>query len=65
MLKRKRCAYLYFCGFSVGDYKGCALYLGAFYFFEGIIYTLLGNEKTECKDYGTKNDYFVDGLHIQ
>lgn len=65
VLIRKRRVILNFCRFSVGDNKGCALHLGALHFFEGIIYALLGDKKAESKDNSAKNDYFIDGLHIQ
>ena len=65
VLIRKMRVILNFCRFSVGDNKSCALNLGTLNFFEGIIYALLGDKKTESKDNSAKNDYFIDGLHIQ
>ena len=65
VLIRKKFVILNFCRFSVGDNEGCALHLRTLNFFESIIYALLGDKKTESKDNSAKNNYFIDGLHIQ
>ena len=42
-----------------------AVDLRAFDFFEGVINALFGHKKTESKGKCAKNDYFINGLHIQ
>jgi hypothetical protein len=66
MLIRKRDLTLNFYGFSRGvENRSSAVNLGAFDFFEGVIDTFLGHKKAECIYDYAKNNYFVNGLHIQ
>jgi hypothetical protein len=66
VLIRKRDPILNFDGFSRGvENRGSTVNLGAFDFFEGVIDAFLGHKKAECKYDCAKNNYFVNGLHIQ